>query len=67
MFRLPVVNDGLNGNGLEHGVPFGPEVILNSEDDSTGAFPDHGAIDAVVVYPPHEAGVPNGALDPPKK
>ena len=42
-------------------------MISNSEDESTGALPDHGAIDAVVVYPPHNAGVPNGALEPPKK
>jgi hypothetical protein len=42
-------------------------VIRNSEDELTGGLPDHGAIDALVVYPPHNAGVPNGALDPPKK
>ncbi len=43
------------------------EVIWKVEEDSTDAFPDHGSIDAVVVYPPHSAGVPSGAREPPKK
>src|SRR6202035_778211 len=67
MLVVPAVSDGLNGNGSMHGLPFGPERIWNSETGSAGALPDHGSIEAPVVYPPHNAGLPNGALDPPKK
>jgi hypothetical protein len=67
MLVVPAVNDGLNGSGLWHGLPFGPETILNVELESTGSVPVHGAIDAVVVYAPHRAGVLNGARLPPKK
>ena len=31
------------------GLPFGPEVISNVEDASTGSLPDHGVNDAFVV------------------
>ena len=49
MFGKPAASTGANGSGLKHGEPFGPERILNSDDGSAGAFPDHGAIDAEVV------------------
>src|SRR5580693_350141 len=67
MFVLPAVNDGLNGNGSAHELPLGPLLTSNVEDDGTAGLPDHGAIDALVVYAPHNAGVANGALSPPKK
>src|SRR6185312_781092 len=67
MFVAPAVNVGLNGNGFAHGLPFGPEMILNVEPESTGSSPDHGAIEALVVYDPHNEGVPSGARSPPKK
>src|SRR5665213_4489494 len=34
-FRLPVASDGLNVNGLSHGLSLGPLVIWNVEDGST--------------------------------
>jgi len=46
---VPAVKLGWNGNGLEHGAPFGPLVILNSEEESIGSVPDHGSIDATDV------------------
>src|SRR5580693_403336 len=67
MFVVPAVNDGLNGRGLAQGLPLGPELTSNVEEDGTGGLPDHGAIDALVVYAPHDAGVANGARLPPKK
>src|SRR6185437_5680792 len=67
MLVVPAVNDGLKGSGLEHGAPFGPETTSNVEADVDGSFPDHGAIDAVVVYAPHKPGVDSGARSPPKK
>src|ERR1700682_4595852 len=67
MLVVPAVKLGSNGNGLRHGPPSGPVLISNVEDDSTAGLPDHGSIDATVVYEPHNAGVPNGALLPPKK
>src|SRR5580693_1346541 len=67
MFVLPAVNDGSNGNGSAHGSPLGPLLTSNVEDDGTAGLPDHGAIDACVVYAPHNAGVAKGARLPPKK
>src|SRR5580693_1639289 len=67
MFVVPAVNDGLNGRGLAQGLPLGPELTSNVEEDGTGGLPDHGAIEALVVYAPHNAGVANGARSPPKK
>jgi hypothetical protein len=46
---VPAVSDGLNGNGLAHGTPFGPETTLNVELESTGTTLEDGTIDAVVV------------------
>src|SRR6185312_11939628 len=65
--EVPAVSVGENGNGLEHALPLGPEVMSNVEDGVTGAPPDHGEIDATVVYEPHGPGVLNGARSPPKK
>src|SRR6185437_5067793 len=67
MLVVPAVNDGLKGSGAEHGLPFGPETTSNVELESLGSLPDHGTIAAVVVYPPHNAGVDSGAREPPKK
>jgi len=68
MFVLPAVNDGENPSApLGHGEPPGPEVILKLDDALTGAFPDHGVNDALVVYVPHSGGVERGARAPPKK
>src|ERR1700733_4935022 len=36
---VPTVSVGLNCSGSEHGAPFGPLVIWNSEEDSAGASP----------------------------
>ena len=47
--------------GCGTSVPFGAEVMLNVEDAWAGSLPDHGLIEAVVVYGPHNAGVFNGA------
>src|SRR6267143_6252462 len=66
MFVEPAVSDGAKGNGSEHALPFGPVLIANGASRLAGWFPDHGAIDASVVYVPHNAGVPNGALSVPK-
>ena len=57
MLVVPAVSDGANGSGFAHGFfsapktprTSGPEVIRNSEEESTGGLPDHGAIDAVEV------------------
>jgi hypothetical protein len=49
MLVVPAVSDGSNNNGLSQGLPFGPLVMSNVEEDSAGGLPDHGAIVAVVV------------------
>jgi hypothetical protein len=67
ILAIPAVNDGENGNGSEHGLPFGPDTTSNVEVEPTGSLPVHGTIDALVVYAPHKAGVLNGARFPPKK
>src|ERR1700722_1898913 len=64
---VPAVSDGLNGSGLAQGRPPGPEITRNVEDGDAGGVPDHGAIELVVGYEPHEDGVANGARSPPKK
>jgi hypothetical protein len=64
---VPAVKDGENGRGLSHGLPFGPAVTLNVDEESTVPLAVHGSIEATVVYGPHKAGVLNGARSPPKK
>ena len=50
MFVVPPVRDGENGRlAPGHGVPFGPEVMLNVEVELAASVPDHGAKDALVV------------------
>ena len=49
MLVVPAVSDGANGSGFAHGLPFGPEMMLNSEEDSVVGFPDHGVNVPVVV------------------
>ena len=64
-FRLPAVSDGANGSGSAHGAPFGPEADLRTAARTlrAGGLPDHGAIDAVVVYEPQAAACASGARD----
>src|SRR6185437_3904389 len=67
MFVEPAVNSGLNGNGSRQGALFWPEVIWKVDDGVEAGLPDHGSIDALVVYAPHNGGVVKGARAPPKK